>query len=357
MNGRADSPAELDITCIPLFGHGKVEIRVENYLSTQLQQYKSKIMAADLIICVGHSQGCLVSVQLLCKLMRELHWIDTSRQNLTVLLLAGLHHGPFPDLPGDLYAATKELFTFSHADSDASRRHVSSLHFLVENGAKFLFVGSVHDQVVPLYSSLAQILPNNANIMRAFYVDYAHYAPDFLYALISLLLYMHNTSSGQFPQYSDLLVHLSGFCRGGLLSGAGGAHSAIHRLRDLYSLAVEFALIGPAEREIGPTQLNTQSYALWSAVLSDNFTHSRFNKYLLQLRARELISALPYSELSNAAPEINRLRALFQDWQPRLKAHKILKETLNSVFGEEEENNNTNSSSSSTKAGTLMSKL
>lgn len=43
-------------------------------------------------------------------------------QIVCMLAMAGLHHGPFPDLPRDLYSATKELFVFCHPHQTLAKR-------------------------------------------------------------------------------------------------------------------------------------------------------------------------------------------------------------------------------------------
>ena len=125
-------------------------------------------------------------------------------EDVTVVMLAGLHHGPFPDLTTDLYPATKELFHFSHAHTSHSQQHLERMQECVKRGVKVLLVGSVHDQVVPLYSSLAHLLgASSPNVLRAVYVDYAHYQPDFLYSFLSLLLFLSNHRPSPSPSSSS----------------------------------------------------------------------------------------------------------------------------------------------------------
>ena len=336
------------VTCIPLYGHGRIEERVQMYLDTQLPLYAAELQAADHVIIACHSQGCMVTSALLHALLTSPPAglrLGVGGEDVTVLMLAGLHHGPFPDLSSDLYTSTRELFFFSHAHSAHSQLHVQRLLGCVLRGVKLLLVGSVHDQVVPLYSSLAHLLGSNPNLLRAVYVDYAHYQPDFLYSLLSLLLFLSNhpqaptapsPGAAGLPS-NDVLPHLSGFVRGSLLEKQGGAHSAMHRCVDVYGLGVEWAMSGRgvAERERGregATALLSYSAAMWSSHLSDAFTSGRMNRHLLLLRVREVLERLPAVEGLVAEEERERLQALFEQWAPKTKNLRVLKETLQPLF-------------------------
>lgn len=200
-------------------------------------------------LCNVISLSVLVSACVVHQLVLS-GYIRPSVQHVSMQLMAGLHHGPYPDLPSDLYPATKELFSFAAVENEVQRRHMHAMHFLLESGVKVLCAGSVHDQTVPLYSSLIQSFPSCSNLLRAIFVEYSSYQPDFLYALLSLIVFSmnvgaHGTRAHEAAPHSDqilnhstahveALIHLSGFLRGGLLEKNGGAHSAIHRLTDLY---------------------------------------------------------------------------------------------------------------------------
>jgi len=365
----------IQVLPIALHGYGKVEARVEAYLNTQLPKYKEHIQTADAIFVVAHSQGVLVSVSLLHQLILQ-GWVNPSVQHVSMQLMAGLHHGPFPDLPWDYYDATKELFSYANVETDVHRRYMIALHFLLENAVKILCVGSAHDQVVPLYSSLLQSFPSSPNLLRAVYVDFSNYNPhEFLYALLSLCVYMmnsgvhgripnmvprgsgtpaargdantrptssstsgskqHSSSSSllpfapMYPTYVEALIHLSGFLRGGLLEKNGGAHSAVHRLTDVYNLGVEWSLSGRGQSS--PVIVHSHSFALWAPQFNAAFTASSMNRYLLNVRMRELFAMLPFTKL-NAEEELARLHYLYSNWQPRLKHHRLLKESLATVF-------------------------
>lgn len=330
---------KIQVCTIPLHGHGKVETRVASYLLHQLPPYKAYLETADAVFVVGHSQGVLVSVSLLHQLIVQ-GWVCPERQHVSMQLMAGLHHGPFPDLYWDYYNATKELFQYCYVDSEVHRRYMQALHYLLEHGVKVMCIGSVHDQAVPLYSALLQSFPSCPNLMRALYVDYHTYQPDFLHALLSLIIYLMNTgvhgrrSTGPDDDaaanvYVEALVHLSGWLRGGLLEKNGGAHSAVHRLTDCYNLAMEWSLSGRGVRV--PVHVHSHSFAVWAPYFQDSFTVTRMNRYMMLLRFRELFSLLPATPL-DATQELTRLYHLYTSWHPRHKQQKLLREAFAPLF-------------------------
>ena len=340
----------LHITCIPLYGHGRVEDRVSMYVEAQLPQYADELRQADHVIIACHSQGCMVTSSLLALLLLAPNPPLTlpAPPHISILMLAGLHHGPFPDLPTDMYPPTKELLSYSHFYSTHSQLHIERMHRLLAAGVRVMLVGSVHDAVVPLYSSLGQLLGRSTNLVRAMYVDYYHYQPDFLYSFLSLTLYLANRppTQRQLPGAavgSDVLTHLSGFLRGSLLEKAGGAHSAMHRLVDVYGLAVEWALSGvgevsevaASETAAGLTVAGGYSGVMWSSHLTDSFTLTRLNRHLLVWSVRGMLMELDGRRREaglDVDEERRRLSALFVEWAPKSKNLRALRETLAVVF-------------------------
>ena len=339
----------LHITCIPLYGHGRVEDRVSMYVESQLPQYADELRQADHVIIACHSQGCMVTSSLLALLLLNPNppLALPAPPHISILMLAGLHHGPFPDLPTDMYPPTKELLSYSHFYSSHSQLHIERMHRLLAAGVRVMLVGSVHDAVVPLYSSLGQLLGRSSNLTRAMYVDYQHYQPDFLYSFLSLALYLSNRPPTQHQPPgsavgSDVLTHLSGFLRGSLLEKAGGAHSAMHRLVDVYGLAVEWAMSGPGEvsNEVtasgsGTGPAGAYSGVMWSSHLTDGFTLSKLNRHLLGWSVRGMMTELDGRRGEkglDVEEEKRRLTGLFVEWAPRSKNLRALRETLAVVF-------------------------
>lgn len=86
---------------IPLQWEGKVLERVEKLYEYLISDCKEAILSADVILWVTHSQGTPVSAILLKKLIEE-NIIQTEKQPVCMLAMAGISHGPFPSLKGNL---------------------------------------------------------------------------------------------------------------------------------------------------------------------------------------------------------------------------------------------------------------
>lgn len=344
----------VEIDSIPLHGHGKVDQRVSHYIDHHLPDYKHKIGTADIVYVVSHSQGTMVSVLLLHELLR-LQWIKPNKQNITLLNMSGLNHGPFPDLPGDMLSATKELFTYSQCESYNSKRHLQCASDLLTAGCRIMLVASIGDAVVPLYSALWQGVAPHTHLIRAIYIDSNLYAPDFLYTLLCTLLYLLNSNvSGDLlnnnhtlSSVSDLLIHISGFVRGRLLDKNGGAHSAIHREAAVYNCSAEYLFALPdvntaqyhtntnTTTTIEPT-VNCNSYAMWAVYLTDSFTHSQFNKHILLMRCQQLIQLLYHSgnDTIDGESEYQLLKYLHNNYHPRSKTLRSFRDALIPLFGD-----------------------
>jgi hypothetical protein len=89
------------ITSIALQWEGKVLERVEKLYELVMTDWKQTIMEANIILWVTHSQGTPVSTILLRKLIEQ-GLIQTQRQPVCMLAMAGISHGPFPGLKGNI---------------------------------------------------------------------------------------------------------------------------------------------------------------------------------------------------------------------------------------------------------------
>jgi len=89
------------IVNIPLQWEGKVLERVEKLYSLIELDYMKMIQDADIILWATHSQGTPVSAILLRKLIEE-GIIQVNKQPICMLAMAGISHGPFPSLKGNL---------------------------------------------------------------------------------------------------------------------------------------------------------------------------------------------------------------------------------------------------------------
>lgn len=86
---------------IPLQWEGKVFERAEKLYNFIESDYKQVIENADIILWATHSQGTPVSAILLRKLIEE-NIIKVNKQPICMLAMAGISHGPFPSLKGNL---------------------------------------------------------------------------------------------------------------------------------------------------------------------------------------------------------------------------------------------------------------
>lgn len=64
-----------------------------------------------------------------------------------MLALSGVHHGPYPDTPSDMLAATRELFELGRAHSMLARRHAANLCAALNAGCRAMLLGAWFDQV------------------------------------------------------------------------------------------------------------------------------------------------------------------------------------------------------------------
>lgn len=229
-------------TLIPLEGEGKVDDRVR-LLFNQLisrQHWLEAVQNADAIFVVSHSQGCLVSCKLIEKLIAT---FGLRGDRFLSLAMCGIWNGPYVGLNNN-YAlqpvlkflegpAAHELFEFQDPHSPASKAVSQSLSNCLKHGVKHLLIGSMNDQVVPLYSALNSPV-DHPSILRALFIDSAvFYATDFLTNLVVFCLRLRNagfSDHGLIFLLSDYLV--------GSLNGVG--HSTLYEDPHVFELAVRY---------------------------------------------------------------------------------------------------------------------
>ncbi|WAR57708.1 hypothetical protein PtB15_8B761 [Puccinia triticina] len=223
-------------------GEGKVDDRVR-LLFNQLisrQHWLEAVQNADAIFVVSHSQGCLVSCKLIEKLIAT---FGLRGDRFLSLAMCGIWNGPYVGLNNN-YAlqpvlkflegpAAHELFEFQDPHSPASKAVSQSLSNCLKHGVKHLLIGSMNDQVVPLYSALNSPV-DHPSILRALFIDSAvFYATDFLTNLVVFCLRLRNagfSDHGLIFLLSDYLV--------GSLNGVG--HSTLYEDPHVFELAVRY---------------------------------------------------------------------------------------------------------------------
>ncbi|PPR02906.1 hypothetical protein CVT24_012213 [Panaeolus cyanescens] len=167
-------------------------------------------------------------------------------QRVCCLAMCGIHLGPLRYLNNSGFVgpyiqyleshAARELFEFQNTESAVSKAYVKALEGVLDAGVKMVYVASLNDQVVPIYSGLFTAV-HHPSILRALYIDGdAYSSSDFLCALLVLLIRIINAG---LPD-SGLIAHLSE-ATAGSLSGVG--HSTAYEELATYVLAVKYLFL------------------------------------------------------------------------------------------------------------------
>lgn len=209
---------EVEVEKIALEGEGKVGDRVET-LWKLLSNWMDHVRSADFVVMAAHSQGVVVGVQLLARLIEE-GCVDKARVGFTAM--AGINLGPFYHLPTTiLTGSAKELFEFQKLESIPSQKYVQALRICFAHNVRILYVGSIDDQLVPLESSTFSNI-SHPYIFRAVFVDGRVHAPDFLSHLVGFAMKLRNLGISD----HGLIRELSSPLAGSLYGGEG--HSRIY---------------------------------------------------------------------------------------------------------------------------------
>lgn len=155
----SNNVSSFNIQAIALEGHGEIEERV-NKLYDQLlarEEWVESLKRADAVFLATHSQGSVVSTQLLARMLDQ----DLITPHKThMLAMCGIAQGPFAYLnqsyalsPYFHYvesAPARELFEFQDGESTQARKFLESLRIVLDSGIKMTVIASLTDQVVPL---------------------------------------------------------------------------------------------------------------------------------------------------------------------------------------------------------------
>ncbi|CAO0794789.1 unnamed protein product [Mucor circinelloides] len=334
------------IVNIPLQWEGKVLERVEKLYSLIESDYKKVIEEADIVLWATHSQGTPVSAILLRKLIEE-GIIQVNKQPICMLAMAGISHGPFPSLKGNLLVkyfeadAARELFDFMDSSSDISVQYREAMAYILQNKVKTVLVGSMQDQVVPLYSAIMSGI-SHPNILRAVYIDgHIYTKDDFLIRLITFALRLLNVGLSD----HGFLIHISEVLAGNLYAWEGG-HSTVYEELDVFMLPLQYLF---ETRPIGQFEI-LKPASLLSQKVSDSRDRAK-EKVLDKVKARlDPFQAklrlnpfhLPWAmrgiwddprilDDDTLSSELDTLQDLFDKWNPtsaRLKEIKFRLEPL-----------------------------
>ncbi|KAF9279128.1 hypothetical protein BGZ68_008122 [Mortierella alpina] len=316
-----------DITLIPLEGEGKVLDRVEVLHQNLMknEEWQSALHEADLVLVATHSQGTPTSTFLVARLIEEgilrVQEDDPHMQRVGILAMAGISHGPFPFLKGNLIVrwfeaeAAQELFEFMDSETAIAKKYREALRTVLTSGVRFTCVASLEDQVVPLYSAIMTAI-HHPSIVRAVYIDGATYQDDFITNLISFSLRLRNSGVDD----HGVLVHLSEVVAGSIY---GEGHSTIYEERQVYMLAIR-SLLEP------PTTLTTE-LARSEPVLHPFRAKHTLNPFYLPWGMRGVMDEIKARGDEVLNEELERLKRLYDEWNPVSKGMKEIKFRLEPV--------------------------
>ncbi|KAG0258908.1 hypothetical protein BG011_002994 [Mortierella polycephala] len=310
-----------DITLIPLEGEGKVLDRVDILYENLIrnEKWKMALHEADLVLVATHSQGTPTSTLLVSRLINEgmlrVKEEDPRMQRVGILAMAGISHGPFPFLKGNLIVrwfeaeAAQELFEFMDSETDIAIKYREALRTVLVSGVRITYVASLEDQVVPLYSAIMTSI-HHPSIVRAVYADGCSYQDDFLTNLIAFALRLRNSG----VEDHGVLVHLSEVVAGSIY---GEGHSTIYDEREVYLLSIR-ALLEP------PTSLTSEMIRSEPIFHPFRAKHT-LNPFYLPWGMRGVMDEL--KALGNKAldEEMERLKELYDEWDPVSKGMKEIK--------------------------------
>ncbi|KAK7207912.1 hypothetical protein BZA70DRAFT_235621 [Myxozyma melibiosi] len=312
----AHGMTDFSVTKIALEHEGIVSDRIEN-LYRILSKHMRVIQEADYIMIAAHSQGTPVAIQLLAKLIEEGH---VDNKTIGILAMAGISLGPFFGLDQKLLMraygsiendSLKELFAFQNPNCLQGRRYMSGLRTVIQHGVKITFVGSVNDQLVPLYSSLCAHV-THPYIYRSIFVDGKIHAPTFIISFIELLVKLRNfgyTDHGILRDISDAMA--------GTLTGGG--HSVIYNEHAVYDLAIR-------------QSLETSELPDIAVAIDEDFeipTPMNYNPYNLPWSVRGLFEQQFVRE--QLLDDMNKALEKFDEWDPDTKPLKDVKYRLSAI--------------------------
>uniref|UniRef100_A0A8H7XJY9 YMC020W-like alpha/beta hydrolase domain-containing protein n=1 Tax=Psilocybe cubensis TaxID=181762 RepID=A0A8H7XJY9_PSICU len=387
---RAHGVQFAEVVQVPLEGEGVVERRVERlYKSlTENEAHMSAVRNADVVFVVAHSQGSVVAAHLVDRLFADgvlvsgvhasghghgeeeqgdgvvhsaLGVVDPgasaigvpppprkgrTAQRVCLLAMCGIHLGPLRYLSSSTLVgpylqyfesmAARELFEFQNTESAVSKAYVGALTRVLDHGTKVVYIASLNDQVVPIYSGLFTAA-NHPLILRALYIDGdAYHSSDFLCALLILLLRIRNAG---LPD-SGLLAHLSE-ATAGSLSGIG--HSTAYEEEACYRLAVDYLFLADDGRSVQEVLTRASSpsdpehdpdlppYTYTHPPLTvDPFNAAQEqNDYEIPWALRDVIADERIAWLFRE--EFERLKRAFGEWAPRTGVLREVKRKLQPI--------------------------
>lgn len=332
----SDETNSISIQKIALEKEAKIFDRVE-FFTRILTRWSEELNNADFIYFASHSQGCVVLIILLARLIEEGVLKNPLQKRIGLLGMAGVNNGPFYGIDNTLlvkaYSAIEhdsllELFELSKFDSEQLLAYKLLMQTIVSANVKICLIGSINDQLVPLFSALASHI-FHPNIYRACYIDHSLRTPDFMRRLVGICCRLQNL--GYFD--NNVIKEVSSVLAGPI---TGGGHSKIYNDGKVYDLGIKFAL-DTEDVVLGPqpaSQIYTKEF---------NISKIGTNPFILPWCLRGLIFnveknwpvsnsiTMEAGQPKTGPQEIEALYELFDKWRPDSKVLKDLKFRLNGI--------------------------
>jgi hypothetical protein len=226
--------------------------------------------------------------------------------------------------------AARELFEFMDSNSFISTQYREAMAFNLQQQVKTVLVGSMQDQVVPLYSAIMSGL-SHPNILRAIFIDgHIYSTDDFLIRLITFALQLLNTGLSD----HGFLIHISEVLAGNIYAREGG-HSTVYEELDVFMLPLQYLFETPP--------LGTQHSNVLASTVANKVSHEvkarldpfqaklRLNPFHLPWAMRGIWDDRRILENETLKGELDALQKLFDHWQPtsaKLKEIKFRLEPL-----------------------------
>ncbi|KAG7751417.1 hypothetical protein KL912_000550 [Ogataea haglerorum] len=304
---------------IALEKEGKIFDRVEFFFEA-MQKWHEEVEKADFIYVCAHSQGTPVAMMLISKMIE--HGLIADNKRIAILGMAGINIGPYYGMDQSLFIrayssieneSMLELFQFQNFQSLQSRKYLESVRNLIAHNVKITLVGSVNDQLVPLYSAIGCHI-SHPNIYKAVYIDGKSNTPDFVARIVKLSCMLQNLG------YTDhgVIAEMSHALAGPL---TGGGHSRIYNSPDVYKLALNFAL-----KTMDSSLVVRQPVRFHEIDVSDVGS----NPFTLPWCTRGLFFDVK-KRLDDGEKEIEMVFKEFDNWNPESKVLRDVKYRLNGI--------------------------
>lgn len=308
----------VSIQKIALEKEGKIFDRVEFFYQV-MKKWCKELSNSDYIYFAAHSQGCPVTILLLSRLIED-GIINPTNKRISILAMAGINIGPYYGIDQNLVVralstiendSMMELFQFQKFDSIHSKELLQSLDNILNHNVKVTFVGSIDDQLVPLYSSICCHI-KHPNIFRATYIDGRSNTPSFVSTIVAIANHLNNIGLDD----HGVIKEISGPLSGPL---TGGGHSRIYNDEQVYQLAIQFSLYSTDLPVPTPVQVELFDISKLSS-----------NPYHLPWCMRGLLFDTKH-HIFHGEDQILTLFEQFEQWDPQSKQLKDMKYRLNGM--------------------------